>query len=68
MSARTYNNYANVREQGKKIITDIWSVVQPMPGPARSPGVCMEQTLPHPEEGAFGTSTSADYKPWDTPD
>ena len=56
------------REQGKKIITDIWSVVQAMPGPARSPGVCMEQTLPHPEEGALGTSTSADYKPWDTPD
>ena len=33
-----------------------------MPGPARSPGVCMEQALPHPEEGALVTSMSADYE------
>lgn len=34
----------------------------------KEPWVCMEQALPHPEEGALGTSTSADYEPWDTPE
>lgn len=50
-----------------KIITDIWSAVQAMSGSARAMG-CVEQALPHPEEGALGTSTSADYGPWGSPE